>query len=162
MVQNESSDQLRIHVRLVLHLHLLDHMEIGSLRASLDGQDGVHHAFCDVIGQLVMELRAQRGPGHVDERLAVNFYLEIGRFEMAKREKTCSRVFSQKIGNVITLWIRTRTFRFVLGTLTECTMQKKRNLELRRSNKEPLTRFIEQKILSSFRTDSALTDCAMW
>lgn len=77
VVHDETANELRVGVGLVLHLHDLDHVQIDRVDAArllgrgLDGEHGVDNVRGELGRELGVELGAERRVRNVDERCAV-------------------------------------------------------------------------------------------
>ncbi len=72
MIQGQTTDELGLRGRPMLHLHDLNHVKIGLGRGLVYGQNGIHDVRSELLGERVVELGRKRGAGDAEEELAVN------------------------------------------------------------------------------------------
>eukprot|EP01137_Pigoraptor_chileana_P002771 Opistho-2@42076 len=56
VIKHEALDELRVEIRLVTHLHNLNHVKVDGLSIAADGEDGVDNTVREHIGQLAVNL----------------------------------------------------------------------------------------------------------
>lgn len=61
----------------MLHCHNLNHVQIGLLRGSVDGKDGIDDVGGELLGESTAQLCGEGGTGDRKQQLAVNGTLEL-------------------------------------------------------------------------------------
>jgi hypothetical protein len=95
VVEREAADELGIRGAAVLHLHNLDHVQVGLLALLVDGQDGVDNSGCQALGEAGVQLGGEGGPGDREEELAVDV---TGKLELVE-ELRQSAEFRRALGS---------------------------------------------------------------
>ena len=67
VVEGETTDKLSVGGGPVLHLHNLNHVEVGLGRGLVDGEHGIHDIRGKLSGEARVELGSEGGPGDVAE-----------------------------------------------------------------------------------------------
>lgn len=90
MVEHKTANESGVGVRLVLHLHNLDHMQINglearstALRGLADGKNGIDEVCCKRAGQLGLEFGRKGGAGDGNEGRVV-WLLALGNLELVQ------------------------------------------------------------------------------
>jgi hypothetical protein len=87
MVKGKTLDQLRVSSHAVLHLHNLNHVQVGFSGGLVDGKDGIDNVRGELGCQCRVELRGKRCTRDVEEEFSVDVLGKLERVkELAKRQ----------------------------------------------------------------------------
>ena len=75
VVHHEALDEARLHPRLVLHVHDLDHVQVDRRVRLAHAQHGVDHHLGELVGELDVHLRAERRLRDLQQQRAVGAVL---------------------------------------------------------------------------------------
>jgi len=65
----------------VLHLHDLNHVQVGLRRSLVNGENGINDIRCEGLGEAATQLGRKRGAGDGEEKFAVDI---TGEFELVE------------------------------------------------------------------------------
>eukprot|EP00050_Salpingoeca_kvevrii_P005914 m.286375 g.286375 ORF g.286375 m.286375 type:complete len:459 (-) comp11562_c0_seq1:314-1690(-) len=85
VVKDNAAHKTRVGLRLVLHRHDLNHVEVDGLVGALDGEDRVDNDVGQHSGKLAVHFRAERRARNGNQGLTVHLLLNLHLLENAKR-----------------------------------------------------------------------------
>ncbi|EPE05131.1 hypothetical protein F503_03736 [Ophiostoma piceae UAMH 11346] len=84
VVEGQAADELGLGGDAVLHLHDLDHVQVGLGGGLVDGEDSVDDVGRELVGEGGVELGGQGGAGHGQQQLAVDL---LGQLELVEERE---------------------------------------------------------------------------
>lgn len=77
VIEDETTNELSVHLGLVLHLHDLHHVQVNSLALFFDSQYGINTGLSEEISKLLVHLGSQRGPCNMEKSLPLRLNLDF-------------------------------------------------------------------------------------